>query len=69
MATSVGPGTFVEPGYSHELLLFGIDANGYVNVYGPYDISKNGKYHISTIWNQRSTYLGDNYNGGPFFAL
>lgn len=66
---SVGAGTFVNPGYTHELLIWGIDENGYCNVYDPLRSSKNGRYHISTIWNQRSTVPEDNYDFGPFFSL
>ena len=66
---AVGAGTFVNPGYTHELLIYGIDENGYCNVYDPLRSSKNGRYHISTIWNQRSSAIEDNYDFGPFFSL
>ena len=69
VATSENPGHFTVPGFTHAILLYGIDANGYVNVYDPYDTSKNGKYHISMIWNQQSTAYEDCINGGPFFAF
>ena len=66
---AVGPGTFVNPGYTHELLLYGLDENGYCNVYDPLDRYKNGKYHLSTIYNQRSFDGIDNVDGGPFYSL
>ena len=69
VATSENPGHFTVPGFTHAILLYGIDANGYVNVYDPYDTSKNGKYHISMIWSQQSTAYEDCINGGPFFAF
>ena len=56
---AVGPGTFVKPGYTHELLLYGMDQEGYCYVYDPLDSTKNGRYHLSTIFNQRSTHPDD----------
>ena len=66
---AVGPGNFVQPGYTHSIMIFGIDANGYVTVFDPYDPLKNGRYHISSIWDQRSFDYVDTMDGGPFFSL
>ena len=66
---AVGSGTFVNPGFTHELLLYGLDENGYCNVYDPLDSNKNGKYHLSTIYNQRSFDGIDTLDGGPFYSL
>lgn len=69
VAGAVGPGTFVNPGYTHEILLSGINELGQTYVYDPLHSGRNDWYYISDIWNQRSTAWEDNLNGGPFYAM
>ncbi|OUP55458.1 hypothetical protein B5F14_10150 [Faecalitalea cylindroides] len=69
VAGAVGPGTFVNAGYTHEILLSGINELGQTYVYDPLHSGRNGWYYISDIWNQRSTAWEDNLNGGPFYAM
>ena len=70
VAGAVGYGTWCPWwGITHEILMFGIDEAGYTTVYDPYELSRSGRFHVSEIFNQRSTDPFDNLNGGPFFAL
>ncbi|MBM6811302.1 GBS Bsp-like repeat-containing protein, partial [Faecalitalea cylindroides] len=70
VAGAVGYGTWCPWwGVTHEVLMFGIDEAGYTTVYDPYELSRCGRYHVSEVFNQRSTDPFDNLNGGPFFAL
>ena len=70
VAGAVGYGTWCPWwGITHEVLMFGIDEAGYTTVYDPYELSRCGKFHVSDVFNQRSTDPFDNLNGGPFFAL
>ena len=70
VAGAVGYGTWCPWwGTTHEILMFGIDEQGYTTVYDPYELSRCGRYHVSEVFNQRSTDPFDNLNGGPFFAL
>ena len=57
------------PGVSHEILLFGLDAQGYTTVYDPYTRTRNGRVHISEVFNHPSSFDGDRLNRGPFFSL
>ena len=57
------------PGASHQILLFGLDAQGYTTVYDPYTPSRNGRVHISEIFNHPSHFAGDLEAGGPFFSI
>lgn len=57
------------PGISHEILLFGLDAQGYTTVYDPYTSTRNGRVHISEIFSHPSSFAGDKVDGGPFFSL
>lgn len=70
IAAAVGGGKFCPwNGVTHEILLFGLDAQGYTTVYDPYTSSRNGRVHISEVFNHPSWDSGDKKNGGPFFSL
>lgn len=70
IAAAVGGGKFCPwNGVTHEILLFGLDAQGYTTVYDPYTSSRNGRVHISEVFNHPSWDSGDKRNGGPFFSL
>lgn len=70
IAAAVGGGKFCPwNGVTHEILLFGLDVQGYTTVYDPYTSSRNGRVHISEVFNHPSWDSGDNKNGGPFFSL
>lgn len=70
IAAAVGGGKFCPwYGVTHEILLFGLDAQGYTTVYDPYTSSRNGRVHISEVFNHPSWDSGDKMNGGPFFSL
>lgn len=70
IAAAVGGGKFCPwYGVTHEILLFGLDAQGYTTVYDPYTSSRNGRVHISEVFNYPSWDSGDRKNGGPFFSL
>lgn len=70
IAAAVGGGKFCPwNGVTHEVLLFGLDAQGYTTVYDPYTSSRNGRVHISEVFNHPSWDSGDTKNGGPFFSL
>lgn len=70
IAAAVGGGKFCPwYGVTHEILLFGLDAQGYTTVYDPYTSSRNGRVHISDVFNHPSWDSGDKRNGGPFFSL
>ena len=70
IAAAVGGGKFCPwYGVTHEILLFGLDAHGYTTVYDPYTSSRNGRVHISEVFNHPSWDSGDKKNGGPFFSL
>lgn len=70
IAAAVGGGKFCPwNGVTHEILLFGLDAQGYTTVYDPYTSSRNGRVHISEVFNYPSWDSGDKKNGGPFFSL
>lgn len=56
-------------GISHEILLFGLDAQGYTTVYDPYTSTRNGRVHISEIFSHPSSFGLDKIDGGPFFSL
>ena len=66
---AVGPGEFTIDPYTHGLLIYGYDENGYVMVHDPYNSQKTKKYPLSLIWNQRSDWVGDNMDYGPFYSL
>ena len=57
------------PGASHQILLFGLDAQGYTTVYDPYTSTRNGRVHISEIFSHPSSFGLDKIDGGPFFSL
>lgn len=70
IAATVEGGRFCPwPGISHEILLFGLDAQGYTTVYDPYTSTRNGRVHISEVFNHPSSFDGDRLNRGPFFSL
>lgn len=70
IAAAVGGGKFCPwNGVTHEILLFGLDSQGYTTVYDPYTSSRNGRVHISEVFNHPSWDSGDRKNGGPFFSL
>lgn len=70
IAAAVGGGKFCPwNGVTHEILLFGLDSQGYTTVYDPYTGSRNGRVHISEVFNYPSWDSGDKKNGGPFFSL
>lgn len=70
IAAAVGGGKFCPwNGVTHEILLFGLDAQGYTTVYDPYTSSRNGRVHISEVFNHPSWDSGDKKDGGPFFSL
>ena len=69
IAGAVGPGTFVNPGYTHAILLFGLNDRGQTYVYDPLHSNRNGWYYLSDIYNQRSTAPEDQLGGGPFYAI
>lgn len=70
IAAAVGGGKFCPwYGVTHEILLFGLDAQGYTTVYDPYTSSRNGRIHISEVFNHPSWDSSDRKNGGPFFSL
>ncbi|RGJ42618.1 hypothetical protein DXD61_10320 [Eubacterium sp. TM06-47] len=70
IAAAVGGGKFCPwNGVTHEILLFGLDSQGYTTVYDPYTSSRNGRVHISEVFNHPSWDSGDKKNGGPFFSL
>lgn len=68
-ATVVGGRFCPWPGISHEILLFGLDAQGYTTVYDPYTSTRNGRVHISEIFSHPSSFGLDKIDGGPFFSL
>ena len=57
------------PGYSHIIVLFGLDSQGYTTVYDPYTPTRNGRVHISEVLNHPSSFSGDLISGGPFFSI
>ena len=60
VAAAVAGGKFCPyANVTHEILLFGLDANGYTNAYDPGNPSNNGRVHISEIFNHPSW---DNYD-------
>lgn len=59
----------MNPGYTHEILVFGINEKNQTYVYDPLDSSKNGWYDISYIWNVQSTDPYDCASGVPFHAI
>lgn len=70
IAATVEGGRFCPwPGISHEILLFGLDAQGYTTVYDPYTSIRNGRVHISEIFSHPSSFGLDKIDGGPFFSL
>lgn len=70
IAATVEGGRFCPwPGISHEILLFGLDAQGYTTVYDPYTSTRNGRVHISEIFSHPSSFGLDKIDGGPFFSL
>ena len=70
IAATVEGGRFCPwPGISHEILLFGLDAQGYTTVYDPYTSTRNGRIHISEIFSHPSSFGLDKIDGGPFFSL
>ena len=70
IAATVEGGRFCPwPGISHEILLFGLDAQGYTTVYDPYTSTRNGRVHISEVFNHQSSFGLDKIDGGPFFSL
>ena len=70
IAATVEGGRFCPwPGISHEILLFGLDAQGYTTVYDPYTSTRNGRVHISEVFNHPSSFGLDKIDGGPFFSL
>ena len=70
IAATVEGGKFCPwPGVSHEILLFGLDAQGYTTVYDPYTSTRNGRVHISEIFSHPSSFGLDKIDGGPFFSL
>ena len=70
IAATVEGGRFCPwPGISHEILLFGLDAQGYTTVYDPYTSTRNGRVHISEVFNHTSSFGLDKIDGGPFFSL
>lgn len=70
IAATVEGGRFCPwPGISHEILLFGLDAQGYTTVYDPYTSTRNGHVHISEIFSHPSSFGLDKIDGGPFFSL
>ena len=54
---------------THEIMFFGLDAEGYTYVHDPYTPSRNGRAKLIDIYNNRSTYWGDCLNGGPFYSF
>lgn len=54
---------------THEILLFGLDANGYTTAYDPGNPSNNGRVHISEIFSHPSWGNYDKEDDGPFFSL
>lgn len=70
IAATVEGGRFCPwPGISHEILLFGLDTQGYTTVYDPYTSTRNGRVHISEIFSHPSSFGLDKIDGGPFFSL
>lgn len=70
VAAAVGGGKYCPwPGATHEILLFGLDSDGYTTVYDPYTSTRNGRVHISEVFNHPSWDKLDKLNGGPFFSL
>ena len=70
IAATVEGGRFCPwPGISHEILLFGLDAQGYTTVYDPYTSTRNDRVHISEIFSHPSSFGLDKIDGGPFFSL
>ncbi len=70
VVVAVGKGTysFTMPGYTHEIVLYG-NADGFTNVYDPNDSTKNGKYYLGEIYNQRSMDAYDLNGGYVFYSL
>lgn len=68
---AVGYGSYWCPwvGTTHQILMFGIDQDGYTNVYDPYTSSRNGRFKLSDIFAHPATAVGDLVDGGPFFSL
>lgn len=70
VAAAVAGGKFCPyANVTHEILLFGLDANGYTTAYDPGNPSNNGRVHISEIFNHPSWDNYDKEDGGPFFSL
>jgi len=66
----VGRGTFVAGSGSHALTLFGYnEADDTTMVYDSYSTNLNGRYTISSLWNQRSTDPDDANGGYLFYAF
>ena len=66
---AVGPGTFVVPGYTHEIVLSGYK-NGLTQVKDPDSTAKTNKwYSVQILWNQRSFDPIDTQLGSPFMAV
>ncbi len=56
-------------GTTHQIIMFGIDENGYTTVYDPYTSSRNGTFKLSEVFAYPSNAQGDLADGGPFFSL
>lgn len=68
---AVGYGSYWCPwvGTTHQILMFGIDQDGYTSVYDPYTSSRNGRFKLSDIFAHPAQAAGDLVDGGPFFSL
>ncbi|MBF0713624.1 N-acetylmuramoyl-L-alanine amidase [Gemella sp. GH3] len=67
---AVGNSAFVSPGYTHAVILRGIDSNGNTTVYNP--VSKYGvnKYNYNFVWQSKSWDKDDYINGStPMIAI
>jgi len=69
VVAGMNPPNFTFEGTTHEIIIYGIDENNMVSVYGPYFKSHNKKYSIKQIFKEKSTDKGDCTSGGPIFAL
>ena len=56
-------------GTTHEIMMVGLDKDGYTTVYDPYNRDKCGRFLVSQVWNVKSKEDYDLLDKGPFFSL
>ena len=66
---AVGHGYFCPEGYTHEIILYSLNEEGYVKVLDPLNSFNNREYKLEDIYNERSDNYLDCFYGEPFFAI